>query len=375
MKFIIAPDKFKGSLTGLQFCEIVEKSLKEVLPQSEILSLPLSDGGDGTIDILEYHLKGKRHKIKVSDPLFRKVEASYLYMDAINTAFIEMAEASGMALLSEQERNCYHTTSYGTGEIIVDAIKKGAQTIILGIGGSATNDCGIGMASALGYRFEDIKGNQLIPVGRNLSLIQHINTTQVIPEVSTVKFKVACDVTNPLFGKNGAAYVYGPQKGASEKEIVHLDEGLQHMSKLFKQELAKDIENVKGAGAAGGMGAGALVFLNTELQSGIDLVKQLIDFDKKIKQADWIITGEGKLDNQTLSGKTIQGVLASSKTEKIKVAAFCGSVELSTKEAKKIGILYSDSVLDKAKNFEDAMQNTRLYLSMIAKKFAEEIRE
>jgi glycerate kinase len=179
MKFIIAPDKFKGSLTGLQFCEIVEKSLKEVLPHSEILSLPLADGGDGTIDILEYHLKGKRHQIKVNDPLFRKVEASYLYMDAISTAFIEMAEASGMALLSKQERNCYHTTSYGTGEIILDAIKRGAQTIILGIGGSATNDCGIGMATALGYRFEDLKGNQLIPVGRNLSLIQHINTTKV----------------------------------------------------------------------------------------------------------------------------------------------------------------------------------------------------
>ena len=374
MKFIIAPDKFKGSLTGLQFCEIVEKSFKEVLPHSEILSLPLSDGGDGTIDILEYHLKGKRHKIIVSDPLFRKVEASYLYMDAIKTAFIEMAEASGMALLSKQERNCYHTTSYGTGEIILDAIKRGAQTIILGIGGSATNDCGIGMATALGYRFEDKKGNQLVPVGRNLSLIQCINTTQVVQELSKVKFKVACDVTNPLFGKNGAAHVYGPQKGASEKEILDLDEGLQHISNLFKQELAKDIENVKGAGAAGGMGAGALVFLNTELQSGIDLVKQLIDFDKKIKQADWIITGEGKLDNQTFSGKTIQGVLASSKTKNIKVAAFCGSIDLSAQEAKENGISYSDSVLSKAKNLEDAMKNSGLYLSMIAKKFAEEIK-
>jgi len=185
---------------------------------------------------------------------------------------------------------------------------------------------------------------------------------------------VACDVTNPLFGKNGAAHVYGARKGGSEKEILDLDEGLQHISNLFKQELAKDIENVKGAGAAGGMGAGALVFLNTELQSGIDLVKQLIDFDKKIKQADWIITGEGKLDNQTFSGKTIQGVLASSKTKNIKVAAFCGSVDLSAQEAKENGISYSDSVLSKAKNLEDAMKNSGLYLSMIAKKFAEEIK-
>jgi glycerate kinase len=374
MKFILAPDKFKGSLTGIQFCKEVEKSLKQVLPHSEILSLPLSDGGDGTIDVLEYHLKGTRLKIKVNDPLFRKVEASYLYMEAIKTAFIEMAEASGMALLKEEERNCYHTTSYGTGEIILDAMRKGAQTIILGIGGSATNDCGIGMASALGYRFEDEKGNPLIPVGRNLSLVKNINTANVISELKNVSFKVACDVTNPLFGKNGAAYVYGPQKGASEEEVTLLDEGLQHISKLFKQQLAKDIENVKGAGAAGGMGAGSLVFLNTKLQSGINLVKQLIDFDKKIKQADWIITGEGKLDSQTLSGKTIQGVIASSKAENIKVAALCGSVDLSAKEAKEIGISYSDSVLSKAKNLEDAMKNSGLYLSMIAKKFAEEIK-
>jgi glycerate kinase len=374
MKFILAPDKFKGSLTGIQFCKEVEKSLKQVLPHSEILSLPLSDGGDGTIDVLEYHLKGTRLKIKVNDPLFRKVEASYLYMEDIKTAFIEMAEASGMALLKEEERNCYHTTSYGTGEIILDAMRKGAQTIILGIGGSATSDCGIGMASALGYRFEDEKGNPLIPVGRNLSLVKNINTANVISELKNVSFKVACDVTNPLFGKNGAAYVYGPQKGASELEVTLLDEGLQHISKLFKQQLAKDIENIKGAGAAGGMGAGSLVFLNTKLQSGINLVKQLIDFDKKIKQADWIITGEGKLDSQTLSGKTIQGVIASSKAENIKVAALCGSVDLSAKEAKEIGISYSDSVLSKAKNLEDAMKNSGLYLSMIAKKFAEEIK-
>lgn len=374
MKFILAPDKFKGSLTGIQFCKEVEKSLKQVLPHSEILSLPLSDGGDGTIDVLEYHLKGTRLKIKVNDPLFRKVEASYLYMEDIKTAFIEMAEASGMALLKEEERNCYHTTSYGTGEIILDAMRKGAQTIILGIGGSATNDCGIGMASALGYRFEDEKGNPLIPVGRNLSLVKNINTANVISELKNVSFKVACDVTNPLFGKNGAAYVYGPQKGASEEEVTLLDEGLQHISKLFKQQLAKDIENIKGAGAAGGMGAGSLVFLNTKLQSGINLVKQLIDFDKKIKQADWIITGEGKLDSQTLSGKTIQGVIASSKAESIKVAALCGSVNLSAIEAKEIGISYSDSVLSKAKNLEDAMKNSGLYLSMIAKKFAEEIK-
>ena len=373
MKIVLAPDKFKGSLTGMQFCKAVEESIKKVMPNSEIISLPLADGGDGTIDVLEYHLKGNRVSVKVNNPLFRPIETTYLYMDSIKTAFIEMASASGMALLKPKERNCFHTTSLGTGELIKDAIEHGAKTIILGIGGSATNDCGIGMATALGYKFEDKHGGVLSPIGKNLSKIYQINTKEVPKILSKIDFKVACDVTNPLFGENGAAYVYGPQKGATHKQIEHLDEGLKHISKVFISQFGKDVQNIKGAGAAGGMGAGTMMFLNAELKSGIDLVKGLIDFDTKTKNADWIITGEGKLDNQTLSGKTIQGVLATAAHYQIPVAALCGSISLSKTEADDFGISYSDSVIEMSSSFDDAMLNGYKYLSKMATRFAEKL--
>lgn len=373
MKFILAPDKFKGSLTGLQFCKIVEQTIKIILPDSEILNLPLSDGGDGTIEILEYHLKGELINLEVNDPLFRTTKASYLYIDNIKTAFIEMAAASGLALLKAEEQNCYYTTTIGTGEVILDAIKRGVKTIILGIGGSATNDCGVGMAAALGYKFIDKNGFELSPIGKNLSKIHHIKTDNVIGNLNDIEFKVACDVKNPLHGLQGAAYIYGPQKGASKEEIALLDNGLKHISKLFSEQFNKDVQIIKGSGAAGGMGAGSIVFLNAELQSGIDLVKQLIEFDKKIYDSDWIITGEGKLDSQTLSGKTIKGVLASAKAKNIKVATFCGALDLDENSNENFGIHYTDAVINYSKNLDDAIKNSEKYVKEIAINFAKSL--
>jgi len=373
MKIVLAPDKFKGSLTGLQFCNAAEEGIKDVFPNTEIIKLPLSDGGDGTIEILEYHLKGKRITAKVNDPLFRQIEASYLYMDTIETAFIEMAEASGMYLLKSEEQNCYYTTTFGTGELILDAINKGAKTIILGIGGSATNDCGIGMANALGYKFKDKNGIELSPIGKNLLNIKKINSDNVIGALKSIDFKVACDVTNPLYGKDGAAYIYGPQKGASKGEIEQLDDGLKNIANLFKKQVGMDVQNIKGAGAAGGMGAGTSVFLNATLLSGIDMVKDLIHFDTKIKGADWVITGEGKLDSQTLSGKTLSGVITSAKKQNISIAALCGAVSLSKEDAKELGISYADSVIEKAKSLDDAMQNGYHYVKQMASNFAKNL--
>jgi len=375
MKIVIAPDKFKGSLTGLQFCAAVDEGIKEVFPKAEIIKLPLSDGGDGTIEILEHHLKGKRVIVKVNDPLFRPIEASYLYMDTIKKAFIEMAEASGMYLLKPDEQNCFYTTTLGTGELILDAIDKGAKTIILGIGGSATNDCGIGMATALGFKFEDKNGKELSPVGKNLSHIKTINTANVIEALKSIDFKVACDVTNTLYGEKGAAYVYGPQKGASENEINELDKGLRNIANIFRKQFDIDVQNIDGAGAAGGMGAGSLVFLKAELKSGIDLVKDLIDFDDKIKGASWIVTGEGKLDDQTLSGKTIKGVIDSARENKIQVAAFCGKSELNDKELIKFGISYIDEVLNYARNFDDALANSQKYVFKMAQNFTKKLKD
>ncbi len=373
MKIVLAPDKFKGSLTGIEFCNTVASEIKTILPETEIIKMPLADGGDGTIEILDYHLHGERIRLTVNDPLFRQVEASYLFIESSATAFIEMAEASGMVLLSTKEQNCFHTTSLGTGELIKDAIDKGAKTIILGIGGSATNDCGIGMATALGYKFRDKKGKEIIPIGKNLIDIDYVDTTNVYQELKANTFKVACDVTNYLFGKQGAAYVYASQKGASNEEIDLLDKGLEHFSNIVNNHYTIDLQKIEGSGAAGGMGAGALTFLNAELLSGIDLVKELIDFDNQIQDADWIITGEGKLDEQTLSGKTIFGVLTSAKKYNIPVAALCGNIGLSEEALTNFGITYSSSILEQAKNIDDAMQNSNAYLSSMSKKFAKSI--
>jgi len=374
MKIALAPDKYKGSLTGIEFCDIVSEGILSVLPNTEIIKLPLADGGDGTIEIIAYHLGGKRIELEVSDPLFRPIKVSYLFIVSSKTVFIEMAEASSMNLLTKEEQNCFLTTSLGTGEMIKDAIHRGAKTIILGIGGSATNDCGIGMATALGYKFIDKNKKEIIPIGKNLSKVERIDTSNTIKDLKNVEVKVACDVTNPLYGTNGAAYVYAPQKGASINEVELLDRGLKNIANLIHDNFNIDLQKIKGTGAAGGMGAGSLVFLKADLLSGIELVKELIDFDVKVKDADWIITGEGKLDSQTLSGKTIHGVIASAKNHDIPVAALCGSITLSKSALKELGILYSDAILKDVKNIDDALLNSKKYLKQMAAKFATKIK-
>lgn len=366
MKIVIAPDKFKNSLTGLEFCEIVEKEILTKNSNIEVVQVPLADGGDGTIEVVNFYLQGK---VIVSNPFFKPVKASYLYSENSKTAFIEMAEASGVKLLDKSEFDCINATTFGTGEMIVDAINKGAKIIILGIGGSATNDCGIGMAAALGYQFLDERNNLVKPIGANLSKIKSINASEIHKGISNVDFKIACDVTNPLYGKNGAAYVYGGQKGASEKEIVLLNKGLEDFAKILNDVFTTDVQSVKGAGAAGGMGIASKLFLNGSLEPGIQLIKNLANFDEKIKNADWIITGEGKLDNQTLSGKTIQGVLESAKIQNIKVASFCGKIELTKNELKEIGIGYGKDIISNSKNLDDAMNNSSKYLKILAKNF------
>lgn len=374
MKLVLAPDKFKNSLTGLEFCDAVEVGIREMLPDCEILRLPLADGGDGTIEIVNYYLKGEVVHVTVNNPFFKPVKASYLYAKGSKTAFIEMAEASGVKLLKPGEFDCKNTTTLGTGEMIVDAIDKGATNVILGIGGSATNDCGIGMATSLGYRFLDEKNNEVKPIGANLSNIKRIDVSRVHPKLSEVEFKIACDVTNPLYGKNGAAHVYAKQKGATTDDIVLLEKGLQDISKLIERVFGINPQLIEGAGGAGGMGIASKVFLNGTLERGVQLLKDLAQFDENIKNTDWIITGEGNLDAQTFSGKTIQGVLSSAKTQKIKVAAFCGGIDLNTAEINKLGLNYADAVMNYTDDFDDAMKSGFEYLKLIASKFAKTIK-
>ena len=370
MKFVIAPDKFKGSLTGFEFCDAVEEGIKMVFKDAEILKKPLADGGDGTMEVAKYYIKGETVIVTVNDPLFRPINASYLYSDETKIAYIEMAEASGLKLLNVDEFNCMETTTSGTGELIYDALEKGATEIILGIGGSATNDGGMGMANALGYRFLDDNGQELIPIGKNLSKVKSIDDSNKNNRLDSVKVKVACDVTNPFYGLQGAAYIYGAQKGASENEIIYLNQGLCNFAEIIKNRYKIDLQKVSGAGAAGGVGGGAFVFLNGELISGNNLIKELADFDIAIKGADWIITGEGQLDEQTLSGKTIDGVVTSAKMNKIPVAALCGSVSISVEQQQKFGLAYVASIVRGISTLKEAMEHSKDNLVNAAFNFA-----
>jgi len=368
LKIAIAPDKFKGSLSGLEFCEAVDKGLRKHAPNLEIVNLPLADGGDGTVEVLKYYLNGELITLPVCDPLMREVRASYLYSEEKKTAFIEMAEASGIRLLSDGEANPLLTSTYGTGELINDALDRGVEHIILGIGGSATNDAGMGMARALGYRFLDNEVRELKGVGKDLLDLDSIDIRQVNRKIKKVKFDIACDVDNPLYGPDGAAYVYAPQKGANLDMVEDLDFGLFTFNEVVNLEFGIDFKNVKGAGAAGGLGAGCMLFLNAKLNSGIELIKQEANFDVNIKDADWIITGEGKLDSQTLSGKVIRGVIDSITNQKL--ALFCGQVDLNEDELKQLKIDHLSQISSYAKDVNDSIQNAGKYLEKAAEEFA-----
>jgi glycerate kinase len=357
MKFVLAPDKYKGSLTGFEFCNAVEEGILKVFPRAEIIKKPLADGGDGTMEVVKDYLEAEEIRVQVSDPLFRKIVVPYLYSEKQKTAFIEMSEASGHRLLKAEELNCMKTTTLGTGELILDALQKGAKKILLGIGGSATNDGGMGVAKALGYSFLDKRGQVLAPIGENLNKVHSIE----LPKKNItegVSFKIACDVNNPFYGSNGAAHVYAAQKGASVKEIELLDKGLETFAALIKKDMGINLQNIEGSGAAGGLGGGTVAFLEGQLISGIDLIKQLADFEAVLNETDWIITGEGKLDRQTLAGKTIAGVLTSAKKHHVKVAALCGMVELSIDEQKASGITYAASILKSFQLLQDAMNSS-----------------
>ena len=370
MKFVLAPDKYKGSLSGEEFCNAVESGLLKVFPEARVLKKPLADGGDGTLEVVKHYLNAEMVSTTVQDPLFREIESGYLFSNEKKTAFIEMSEASGYKLLSKSELNCMNTTSLGTGELIKDALNRDAERIVLGIGGSATNDGGVGMAAALGFQFLDSDGNEIKPIGRNLDTISCVDSTNVHPKLREVDFKVACDVKNPLYGEQGAAYVYGPQKGASKEEIALLDQGLQNLAEVILKEYKTDVQNIPGAGAAGGMGAGAIVFLNASLISGIELIKEMAQFDEVIQDADWIITGEGQLDGQTLSGKTIDGVIQSSQKNDVPVAAICGSVSVGIQDLETLGLDYVTSILNQPGTLEEAKKESYKNLEIAAYNFA-----
>ena len=347
MYILLAPDKFRGSLEASEVCQSMTEGIYQEFPTAKIVSIPLADGGEGTTRILTEQSKGQFVTTVVHDPLGRSIEAEYGISGDGTIAFIEMAAASGLNLLKSTEQNPLLTDTYGTGELILHALDSGVEKIILGIGGSATTDAGVGMAYALGFEFFD-KNNELIKTnGENLSQIKYINIENVDTRLAEIEIVVACDVTNPLYGKTGAAYVYGPQKGATDLMVSQLDKGLKNISKIASETFGKDASDVPGAGAAGGLGAGCLWFLNAKLREGVSIVMEETRIAEHIKKADLVITGEGKVDQQTLSGKVVKGLAGLCHENNVPLAVVCGTLMISPKEAKDAGIVYAVSALNR----------------------------
>lgn len=356
MTILIAPDKFKGSLSAKEVCEAVYDGLIKLDPSLSIISVPLADGGEGTCELLTTNSKGSVINCSVSDPLFRKVIAAYGISGDGTTAFIEMASASGLHLLTKEERNPLNTATYGTGELIADAIHHGVKKIILAIGGSATNDAGIGMAAALGMKFMDKNGKELHPIGSNLVHIHSMVDETKLFKQNKIEVIVLCDVDNELYGTHGAAFVYGPQKGADDQAIQLLDQGLKHFASVVEKKLNLAV-HFPGAGAAGGLGAGAKVFLNATFSRGIDFILKTLKVEDQIKLSDLVITGEGKMDDQTLSGKVVMGVAELARKYHKPVLAIVGKNELSEKQITSIGLQKIIPLVDEKTIQSEAMKN------------------
>ncbi|MEK4149504.1 glycerate kinase [Robertmurraya sp. FSL W8-0741] len=326
MNILIAMDSLKGSLSSLEANEAVKTGLSQADPKFKIQSVPVADGGEGTVEALVYATNGRIVETIVTGPLGDRIAAKYGILGEQETAVIEVAEACGLPLLLKEQLNPHITTTYGVGELILDALDKGCHHFIIGLGGSSTNDAGIGMLQALGYQFLNREGEEVGFGGGQLEEIAKINSRLVSDQVKKAVFRVACDVNNPLYGANGAAYIYGPQKGATPEMIQELDSGLRHFANVVFEQMGVDLQNIAGAGAAGGLGAAFAGFLNSRLQSGVQLILDINKLERKLTNVDLVITGEGKLDGQTSMGKAPAGIATLAKERGIPVIALAGDI-------------------------------------------------
>lgn len=334
IKVIIAPDKFKGSLTSMQACECIRSGVLQANKNAAIKIFPMADGGDGFATAIKYYWQTATVHCKAVNPLMKAIDASYEWDETNKTAIIELASASGLMLLKEDEQNPLHTSTYGTGLLIQHAIEKGACKIIVGLGGSATNDAGIGILSALGFGFKNKQGNILPPVGASLSSVNSIEPPPLLP---SVEFVVACDVANTLFGRQGAAYIYAPQKGADGNAVKILDKGLRHFAYIIQLQTGKDIACFSGSGAAGGTAAGLAAFFKTQIVSGAKFIIDISKIEEQIEGAGIVITGEGKLDSQSLQGKAVYEIAMLAKKRQTPLIIFCGQNTLGKAALQKAG--------------------------------------
>ncbi len=365
MKLLICPDSFKGCFTSLEGSKIIKNVFKKYFPESTPILFPLADGGEGSIEVLNKLIKGKFVFTESSDPLGRKIKTKYLKKG--KSGYIELAKEAGLTFLKEEERNPLETTTYGVGEVILRAIEDGCEDISIFVGGSATNDAGIGALSAIGVKFFDEKGKTIFPgKGKDLIKIRGIDISSVDKKIFDVKFTILTDVKNPLYGKNGASYIYAWQKGANSKEVKILDDGLRNFAYILKKFKGKDISKVKGVGAAGGFPSGFISIFNSKIESGIEFIFKKGNFKEKIKNCDLVITGEGKFDKQSFFGKVVGVIIEYCKKYKVPVIILAGTVERNIyKKINEENIIVM-SILPGLLSYDEAMKEGKKLLKIKA---------
>jgi glycerate kinase len=365
LNILIAPDKFKGSLNSFEVCDAIERGLTNAGDVFRIVKLPLADGGDGLLEVIGHYTDARPRYAQVRDPLSRTISACWLLSADGRMAFIEMAKASGLELLKPPEYDCSLSSTYGTGQLIGEAIRAGVGEVVVGIGGSATNDGGIGMAAGLGVRFLDAAGKELPACGASLGRIVHIDIAKMVLRPG-VRCHVASDVQNPLCGPEGASRVYAPQKGAGPEEVERLEAGMLNYSEVLKRDLGIDLAGRPGAGAAGGLGAGCIAFLGAEVVSGVDLVMEYSRVKEEVQKADLILTGEGKIDGQTLQGKLVAGIAALGRRYHKPVVALCGQLAVGVDDLRRLGVGAAFSIVNASVTPEEAIRNGSILLEGLA---------
>lgn len=357
-KFLLIPDSFKGTMSSREICDIMSGIIKTHYPEAETISIPVADGGEGSVDAFLTAIGGERVSLTVKGPYMEEINSFYGMIQGGKTAVIEMAAAAGLPLVG-QRLHAEQTTTYGVGQLIADAIGRGAKKIIVGLGGSATNDFGAGAAAALGVRFLNSRGESFVPVGQTLSQVAEIKMDQLLPGVREAEIITMCDIDNPLYGPTGAAYVFGPQKGADPDMVVYLDKQLQAISQIVRRDLSIDVSSLPGAGAAGGMGGGMAAFLGSRLQMGIETVLDTVRFDSLLEGADMVLTGEGKIDCQSLRGKVVIGIAKRTKPKNIPLVAIVGDIGDHVESAYDLGVSAILSINRVAVNFHEAKKRSK----------------
>jgi len=362
-KFILIPDSFKGTLSSIEICEIMEEEIRKQFSDAEVISIPVADGGEGSVDAFLMAVGGNKVNVSVKGPLFNEISSFYGVIDEGKTAIIEMASAAGLPLVTD-EKNPLLTTTYGVGQLMAHALENGCEKIIMGLGGSSTNDGGCGAAAALGIRFLDREGKEFIPVGKTLIEIEKIDMSGIHNRLKGVPILTMCDIDNPLYGKTGAAYIFGPQKGASHEIVVELDQGLRHLSKVVHRDMGYDYDIIEGTGAAGGMGFGMMVFFGSNLQMGIETVLDTVSFNHLLSGTDYVFTGEGKIDSQSLRGKVVIGVAKRCKKRNIPLLAVVGQIGEGIEDAYEVGVTSIFSINTAPESFEIARSKSRENLAI-----------